>query len=49
LIGGAAHALAATNWFRRVRGVWRMIHHQASPIAVTTGEIVSKPSAQRLN
>ena len=45
LIGGAAHALAATNWFRRVRGVWRMIHHQASPIAVTACEIVPKPSA----
>ncbi len=26
-------ALAATNWFRRINGVWRMIHHQASPIA----------------
>jgi ketosteroid isomerase-like protein len=26
-------ALAATNWFRRIDGTWRMIHHQASPIA----------------
>jgi hypothetical protein len=49
LIGGTAHALAATNWFRRVRDVWRMIHHQASPIAMTASEIVPKPSAQRLN
>jgi ketosteroid isomerase-like protein len=49
LIGGTAHALAATNWFRRVRGAWRMIHHQASPIAVTAGEMVPQPSGQRLN
>jgi ketosteroid isomerase-like protein len=46
---GNAHALAATNWFRRVGGAWRMIHHQASPIAVTASEIVPKPSVQRLN
>lgn len=31
LISGMA--LAATNWFRRIDGAWRMIHHQASPIA----------------
>lgn len=31
IVGGMA--LAATNWFRRVDGTWRMIHHQASPIA----------------
>ncbi len=49
LIGGTANVLAATNWFRRVRGAWQMIHHQASPIAVTAGEMVPQPSAQRLN
>jgi hypothetical protein len=26
-------ALAATNGFRPINGAWRMIHHQASPIA----------------
>jgi hypothetical protein len=26
-------ALAATNCYRRVGGAWRMVHHQASPIA----------------
>lgn len=31
VVGGMA--LAATNWFRRIDGAWRMIHHQASPIA----------------
>jgi ketosteroid isomerase-like protein len=49
LIGGTAHALAATNWFRRIGSAWRMIHHQASPIAMTASEIVPKPSAKRLN
>lgn len=46
---GNAHALAATNWFRRVTGVWRMIHHQASLISMTASMTVPKPSAQRLN
>src|SRR5882672_11023700 len=32
MVEGAA--LAATNWYRRVEGAWRMIHHQASPIAM---------------
>jgi len=31
LVGGMA--LAVTNWFRRIDGQWRMIHHQASPIS----------------
>jgi hypothetical protein len=31
IVGGMA--LAATNWFRRIDGSWRLIHHQASPIA----------------
>jgi ketosteroid isomerase-like protein len=30
IVGGAA--LAVTNWFRRIDGAWRMIHHQAAPI-----------------
>jgi ketosteroid isomerase-like protein len=46
---GNAHALAATNWFRRVGRAWRMIHHQASPIAVTASEILPKPSTKTLN
>ncbi len=25
--------LAATNWFRRISGVWRLVHHQAGPLA----------------
>ena len=32
IVGGTM--LAATNWFRRIGGVWRLIHHQASPIAI---------------
>jgi hypothetical protein len=35
-IGGAT--LAVTNLFRRVDGAWRMIHHQASPIAMPESE-----------
>ena len=49
LIGRTAVALAATNWFRRISGAWRMIHHQASPIAVMTGETPRQPSARTLN
>lgn len=30
-VGGGR--LLATNWFRFVDGRWRLIHHQASPIA----------------
>ena len=43
-----AIALAATNWFRRIDGVWRMIHHQASPIAMAGAEATPDQS-QRLN
>jgi len=25
--------LAATNWFRRISGEWRLLHHQAGPLA----------------
>lgn len=45
-VGGAA--LAATNWFRLVDGEWRMIHHQASPIAVLVPQ-ESPPTSTRLN
>ena len=36
LLGG--HTLAATNMFRHEEGEWRMIHHQASPMAVSVEE-----------
>ena len=42
-------ALAATNVYRRVSGAWRMVHHQASPIAVAVEEGESPPRGQRLN
>jgi ketosteroid isomerase-like protein len=45
-VGGVA--LAATNWFRRVDGDWRMIHHQASPIAALV-EQGPQAAPQRLN
>jgi ketosteroid isomerase-like protein len=42
--------LAATNVYRRIGGAWRLVHHQASPIAVPAedGE-PSPPRGQRLN
>jgi ketosteroid isomerase-like protein len=49
LIAGTAFALAATNWFRRVNGAWRMIHHQASPIAATVEKAEPHPTGRRLN
>ncbi|HML06777.1 MAG TPA: nuclear transport factor 2 family protein [Xanthobacteraceae bacterium] len=50
LIGGDALALAATNWFRRVNEAWRMIHHQASPIAATLEVTAPQPPpGRRLN
>jgi ketosteroid isomerase-like protein len=45
-VGGVA--LAATNWFRRVGGEWRMIHHQASPIAALV-EQGQQAAPKRLN
>ncbi len=45
----AGAALAATNMFKRIDGEWRMIHHQASPIAALVEEAVSQPSSRRLN
>jgi ketosteroid isomerase-like protein len=41
--------LAATNFYRRIDGVWRMVHHQASPIAVAVEESAPPPRGQRLN
>jgi hypothetical protein len=45
-VGGMA--LAVTNWFRKIDGTWRMIHHQASPINPTIEEI-RPSSSNRLN
>lgn len=42
-------ALATTNWFRRIGGTWRMIHHQASPIAGRLDINAPTPFSQRLN
>ncbi len=47
LVGGTA--LAATNWFRRIGGAWRMIHHQASLIAALVEAASPQPPSQRLN
>ena len=42
--------LAATNCCRRVGGAWRMVHHQASPIAVQAEDSEPPPPrGQRLN
>ena len=50
LIAGNGVALAATNLFRSIDGAWRLIHHQASPIAsLLTDAPVSAPPSQRLN
>jgi ketosteroid isomerase-like protein len=47
IVGGMA--LAATNWFRRIGGIWRMIHHQASPIATQVELDTERRSPSRLN
>lgn len=47
IVGGMA--LAVTNWFRRIDGAWRMIHHQASPIAAEIEPEPERPPANRLN
>jgi ketosteroid isomerase-like protein len=49
VIAGAAMALAATNWFRRVDGEWRLIHHQASPIALAATDRGDEKPSRRLN
>jgi ketosteroid isomerase-like protein len=44
-----AMAFAASNWFRRIDGTWRMIHHHASPIALKADDDVPEPGSRRLN
>jgi hypothetical protein len=46
IVGGMA--LTATNWFKRVNGAWRLVHHQASPLAALPLEPDLVPTA-RLN
>lgn len=43
IVGSAA--LAASNHFRRIDGVWRLIHHQASAIAQMIHEPTPTPDA----
>jgi ketosteroid isomerase-like protein len=47
VVDGAA--LAATNVYRRVGASWRMVHHQASPIAMMADESDEPPPSNRLN
>jgi ketosteroid isomerase-like protein len=52
VIDGTGVALAATNLFRRIEGSWRLVHHQASPIASLFDEApepASAPPSKRLN
>lgn len=49
VIEGAAMVLAATNWFRRIDGNWRLIHHQASPIAGLMPDLNAEAPSRRLN
>ncbi|MCG5241020.1 nuclear transport factor 2 family protein [Azospirillum doebereinerae] len=42
MLGGAT--LAATNLFAREDGAWRLVHHQAGPIAQTRAD-VERPDA----
>jgi ketosteroid isomerase-like protein len=44
-----AMAFAASNWFRRIDSIWRMIHHHASPIALKADDDVPEPGSRRLN
>jgi ketosteroid isomerase-like protein len=44
-----ATPFAASNWFRRIGGAWRMIHHHASPIALQGEDDVPAPGSRRLN
>lgn len=44
-----ATAFAASNWFRRIGGTWRMIHHHASPIALRADDDMPEPESRRLN
>lgn len=47
IVGGMA--LAATNWFKRYDGIWRLVHHQASPLAGLSEESLPSPPSVRLN
>jgi hypothetical protein len=38
-----ASALAASNHFQRINGVWRLVHHQSSPIAQTANQAPRDP------
>ncbi len=37
------NALAATNLFRLIDGVWRLVHHHASEIVITAGQRRDEP------
>jgi ketosteroid isomerase-like protein len=41
-VGGGL--LLATNWFRLIAGEWRLVHHQASPLAPPPAQKDSKRS-----
>jgi ketosteroid isomerase-like protein len=42
--------LAASNHFRRINGVWKLVHHQASHIAVATDQTSNnRPSSRRVH
>jgi SnoaL-like domain len=49
LIDGAP--LAASNHFKTVNGVWRLVHHQSSPIAQAVAEATrdDAPSTSRIH
>lgn len=47
IVEGAA--LAATNCYRRVGAAWRMVHHQATPIAAPLESAVRSPQRRKLN
>ncbi len=40
-------ALAASNHFRHIAGVWRIVHHQSSPIAQVDNSASSDPAPPR--
>jgi hypothetical protein len=41
--------LAATNQFRRIGGLWRMLHHHASPVADILKEAPGDPPSRQLH
>lgn len=43
-VGGGL--LLATNWFRWLDGEWRLLHHQAIPLASTTRESTTRAPTQ---